>query len=86
MKKRERRAEDERRIWEMVVHRRGGTVGSRVRRKDLTPFASIVPHCAETNKLVITAYLLSSAGLENIHTHHICSTPSARKHDATSIA
>ena len=49
MKKRERRAEDERRIWEMVVRRRGGTVGSRVRRKDLTPFASIVPHCAETN-------------------------------------
>ena len=49
MKKRERRAEDERRIWEMVVRRRGGTVRSRVRRKDLTPFASIVPHCTKTN-------------------------------------
>ena len=58
MKKREQRAEDERRIWEMVVRQRGGTVGSHVRRKDLTPFASIVPHCAETNNKSIIFYFL----------------------------
>ena len=37
----------------MVVHQRGGAVGSRVRRKDLTLFASLVPHCAETSNLCV---------------------------------